>query len=457
MKKILITGFTLLFVFNIWSQNIQITQVDTNDLLFRGEINIYFSLTGTESRELSVDDFTVIEKSEGELDIVGLKNEPNRDAGIDFILLIDNSGSMYEERYEGSRRINQAKLALGSFLDQIDDSKDRVAVYSFNTRLQEVAPFGTGIPDIHRSLSAIEEPDTGMSYTELYHSLKDIPKAFPKTSGRRAVIVLSDGENYSLFEHAEIKHEDWGESLVDPEEIVLSYYEAGITLDGINLSDQMDANLAEICRESGGKFHDVRTTEAISGVYSDIREKITNEYQITVKAPPLQNPSGVIELAYKGKQDSRILVVPTLFGGVSRLPVIIPLIILIIGLAGVGILYYLPFEKPVKGAQIQALDSNMTIALNNEVTVIGASREADFTMAGNPGIEAEHATIVHDENAATFILSSKRPVRVNNKKVRKRKLTPGDVIQIEGSTIIFDAPEPQKSKAGAKVQSTKAT
>jgi len=262
---------------------------------------------------------------------------------------------MYEESYEGSQRITQAKLALGSFLDQVDDSKDRVAVYSFNTMLKELAPFGTDIPDIHRSLSSIEEPGPGMSYTELYHSLKDVTKAFPRSSGRRAVIVLSDGENYSLFEYADTEHEEWGDTLIDPDEIVHSYYEAGITIDGINLSDDMDANLADICRESGGKFHDVRTTEAISGVYSDVREKITNEYQITVKAPPMQSSSGEIEIQYKGSQDSRILVVPTLFGGVSDLPVLIPLIILLCGLAGAGLLYYIPFEKPVKSAQIRAL------------------------------------------------------------------------------------------------------
>jgi len=105
----------------------------------------------------------------------------------------------------------------------------------------------------------------------------------------------------------------------------------------------------------------------------------------------------------------------------------------------------------------------MKITLNSDETVIGASQDADFTMAGSPGVEAEHATIVHDENAATFVLVSKRPVRVNNRKVRKRRLTPGDIIQIEGSTIIFDAPEipksnrivVKKSKSGAKVQTKK--
>ena len=51
---------------------------------------------------------TVKEKSAGELQINSLETSPNKDAGIDFLLLIDNSGSMYEESYQGSSRIKQS-------------------------------------------------------------------------------------------------------------------------------------------------------------------------------------------------------------------------------------------------------------------------------------------------------------------------------------------------------------
>jgi hypothetical protein len=117
---------------------------------------------------------------------------------------------------------------------------------------------------------------------------------------------------------------------------------------------------------------------------------------------------------------------------------------MLIGLAGIGVLYFIPFEKPVKNAQIQSLESNQRTILNNDVTVIGASTGADYTIAGNPGIDAEHATIVHNAETDVFTLVSQRAVRVNNKKVKNRTLTPGDVIRIEGATIIFDAPETSK-------------
>lgn len=424
---------------------IQISQADTGRLLFKGEIDIYFSLTGTGEEEVSAEDFSVSDKSTGALEIIDLKKGPNKEAGIDFILLLDNSGSMYEESYQGSLRITQAKLALNSFLDQIEESGDRAALYAFNTSIEELAPFGTPIPKIRRSLSDLKQPASEEAYTELYNSLTEVSKSFPRSTGRRAVIVLSDGENYSLFSHGGKVSARWGTAVATPDEIVTTFLQTGITIDGINISDSMDQNLNSICAESGGKFHNVRSTSEISGVYTDIREKITNEYMLRVKAPPLENNIGEISLEYKDSSDNRLLLVPVLFGASSLLLPLV-LLFLIAGIGGIAALYFIPFEKPVKNAQIQSLDSNQKTILNSDTTVIGASAEAHHTIAGNPGIDAQHATIMQDEKTGEFTIVSRKSVWVNNRKVKNRALTPGDVIRIEGSTIIFDAPETTQLK-----------
>jgi len=441
MKKKLLTLLLSVFVLPLWAQNIQISQIDANNLLFKGTIDIYFSLTGSPYDKTSSEDFTVHEKNTGELAINELKKEPGKNAGIDFILLIDNSGSMYDESYQGSRRINQAKLALSSFLDQLEKSGDRAAVYSFNTSLEQVAAFGTDIPELRRSLSAIKQPASGEAYTELYNSLTEVSKSFPLTSGRRAVILLSDGQNYSVYQQGGEENMKWGKKISTPEDIIQTYLQAGITLDGINISDSKDPRLDELCGSSGGRLHEVRSTEAISNVYTEIRERITNEYMIRVTAPPLSGSIGEIEIVYKNSKDSRVLLFPVLFGGSSRLPVQITLLVLLPGLGAIVVLYLLPFERPVKKAQIQSMETNQKTILNEEATVIGAGSNAHYTIAGNPGIDAEHATIVHDEATGVFTLISSKTVRVNNRKAKERVLTPGDVIRIEGSTIIFDAPE----------------
>ncbi|HAK45611.1 MAG TPA: hypothetical protein DCO79_06790 [Spirochaeta sp.] len=441
MKKILFTAALIITAAVLWSQDIRISQIDTNALMFRGEIDIYFSLPGADAAKLQTDDFTVSEKELGDLNIISFKNKPNEKEAIDFILLIDNSGSMYEESFNGIRRIEQAETALESFLDQIEKSGDKAAVYTFNTGFQEVAPLGTNIADIRRKLSSISRPDAEQAYTELYNSLTEAASGFSKTAGRRAVIVLSDGENYSIYEHGENIHERWGTKIAKPDEIVRVYHKSGVTLDGINISDDKDLSLEEICSRSGGKFYDVRSTEEISGVYSDIREKIMNEYRIRVEAPPLKNNIGEIELSWKGSSDSRMLMVPMLFGGETDASSAVLLLLLLAAAAAVAVMFIIPFDKPARNPQIQSLDSNQKTILTEGATIIGASRDAHFTLAGSAGVDPEHATIVQDEKSGDFTLVSKRPVRVNNRKVKTRKLKPGDVIRIEGSTIIFDAPD----------------
>ena len=258
MKKTIIVLFilsavVLAFISPVSAQDIRITQIDTNALLFRGEFDIYFTLPGGPQAEPTSADFSVSEAEAGELEIIKLDNKPNVDAGIDFILLIDNSGSMYDESYQGSSRISQAKLALNSFLDQIDQSNegknslDRVAVYSFNTRLQEIASLGTPIADIRRRLSEIERPEAEMAYTELYNSLIDISGRFEKSSGRRSIIVLSDGENFPFTGLGSSKNPNWGTTVPTPSNIISKAHAEGISIDGINISDAMDSGLAEIC------------------------------------------------------------------------------------------------------------------------------------------------------------------------------------------------------------------
>ena len=282
MKKLIYVFIITLAVFPLSAQEFKIRQIDTGNLLFKGSMDIYFSAPAGSSAE----DFKVTEKDLGLLEIKSFESAPNREDGIDFLLLLDNSGSMYEESYQGSKRIAQAGLALNSFLDQMDFSVDRAAVYAFNTDLEKIAGFGSDPVEIRRSISGLRRPAPDEAYTELYNSLADITSLFPRTGGRKAVIVLSDGENFSIFDRTGKESSTWGSSTAGPGEVIESFHSAGVSLDGINISDSRDAALEKICSESGGSFHDVRSTSEIKDVYTAVRERILNEYRITAAAPP---------------------------------------------------------------------------------------------------------------------------------------------------------------------------
>ena len=441
MKKLLFAALMLTIITASWAEDLRISQIDTNALMFRGEIDIYFSLPGRDNTSVKADDFSVFEKTLGELEIVSLDSTPNEDEPINFILLIDNSGSMYDESFNGVKRIEQAKSALGSFLDRIEESGDRAAVYTFNSGYREIAPLGTDFSAIRRRLSLITRPEADQAYTELYNALIDTASMFPKTAGRRSVIVLSDGENYSMIENSGGKTGYWNGRTLLPDEVIREYHERGVTLDGISISDDKDRALDGLCSGSGGKLYDARSTEAINNVYSGIREKILDEFRIRVVAPPLIDNTGEISLNWENQSDSRLLMVPLLFGGSTGTSIPVLLVILLVSAAALGVLFIIPFDKPAKSPQIQSLDSGQKTIISSVTTIIGADRNADFTITNSAGVDPEHATIVQDEQTGAYTLVSKKPVRVNNRKVKTRKLNAGDVIRIEGSTIIFDEPD----------------
>ncbi len=437
MKKLLFFLIISAFLFPLSAQEVKISQIDTNRLLLKGRMDIYF----TASEDALAENFQVTEKDLGLLEIISFESAANKNTGIDFLLLIDNSGSMYDESYQGSIRIAQAKLALNSFLDQMDSSEDRAAVYAFNTNLDKLAGFGSNPAEIRRSISALRQPRPDEAYTELYNSLAEITSLFPKEGGRKAVIVLSDGENFSLYNRTGKLNSVWGSTTAVPNDLIRLFHNAGISLDGINISDNRDAELQRICMQTGGSFYDVRSTNEIENVYTEIRNRILKEYRITVAAPPFKNTSAKISVEYNGNSDSRTVLTPALFGTSSGQHLLIILIMLFCGTGGLAALYLIPYEKAVGEAQIQSIGTGGKTVLSGEATIIGADKDADYTIAGNPGVDAHHATILNDTKTGTYTLVSEKPVHVNNRKLKNKKLAPGDVIRIEGSTIIFDMPE----------------
>ena len=73
--------------------------------------------------------------------------------------------------------------------------------------------------------------------------------------------------------------------------------------------------------------------------------------------------------------------------------------------------------------------------------MIGASPQADVTIAGNPTISEQHAVVSYEEKRSEYTIVSDAPVRVNNQLTKKRVLKPGDVINIEGTIFAYDQPE----------------
>ena len=104
-------------------------------------------------------------------------------AGLSVAILIDVSGSM-----EG--QLGHAREAASLLLANLDPARDEAAVFRFDTRLDETAPFTTGLRQLPASMSRI----VPFGATSLYDAIAQTADRVAARQGRRhAVVVFTDG------------------------------------------------------------------------------------------------------------------------------------------------------------------------------------------------------------------------------------------------------------------------
>jgi Ca-activated chloride channel homolog len=104
-------------------------------------------------------------------------------AGVSVAILFDVSGSM-----EG--RLANAREAATQVLNWLDPARDEAAIYTFDTHLDEHAPFTLGLKSLPLSMDRL----VPFGATSLHDAIALTAKRVGERDGRRrAVVVLTDG------------------------------------------------------------------------------------------------------------------------------------------------------------------------------------------------------------------------------------------------------------------------
>ncbi|MCG8333648.1 MAG: VWA domain-containing protein, partial [Proteobacteria bacterium] len=208
----------------VFADSIRISQVDSGDLLLNQEVKLYLSVTDDRGNPISglrQDNFDILESSDGMLfkpveEITGFQAGINDAGGVNFLLLIDNSESMYwtlegrKTKSEARRRMTIAKKAVTSFINSIKNPNDTVGVAVYNSYYKLLAAPSNQIGMVEQQLDAIERPQGDAIYTEIYASLSLAIEELGITKGRKAVIILSDGVNNPAYPHTNKINEQFG-------------------------------------------------------------------------------------------------------------------------------------------------------------------------------------------------------------------------------------------------------
>jgi Ca-activated chloride channel family protein len=161
---------------------------DAPSATFRSSVNvvqisaIVRDRTGRFVEDLSVGDFEILDSGLHRT-ITELRRDP---AGVSVALLFDTSGSMEGE-------FAHARAAAVEVLGRLKSSADETAVFTFDTRLREVAPFRTDLEKLPAVLSAIKP----FGKTSLYDAIAQTAERLRmrEEGRRRAVIVFTDGDD----------------------------------------------------------------------------------------------------------------------------------------------------------------------------------------------------------------------------------------------------------------------
>ena len=454
------TLFFLLAAFSLQAENMVITGIDSTGMLSTQKVDLYVTQTDETGKALDESgELTVYESPDGEKWIpvsseLTIDREANRREGIAFLMLMDNSGSMYDdlngratENY-ADQRMTHAKEAMRTFLGSIEDSRDRVALVAFNTDYRILSESTGNRSVLLDQLEYISKPEPAKAYTELYSSLDRSSQFFEdqEEKGRKIIIVLSDGENYPYFAIKGEPHPEYGERLFTPEEAAESLNKEGITLYAIHFGLKQDPYLGEIATETGGRVFDARNGDELARIYDSIRKSVMDEYKVTYKAGVFHSPRVFVKIASSSiESEARYYYNSSLFGESGALPLLVLLLFLLLSIGLWLLLTKIRLERVNKAPHIELIGPgglrNRVLELNEGKTVIGTSENHDMTIAGKGApSEKESATIIYDEKkqAFTLVAGEGEATMVNNREVSRKDLKAGDVIKVGDNLIIFD-------------------
>jgi Ca-activated chloride channel family protein len=132
-------------------------------------------------QDLTVHDFEVLDGGE----LQRIADFRSDSSGVSVALLFDVSGSM-----EG--RLPNAREAATHVLSWLDAARDEAAVFTFDTHLDEVAPFTEGLKTLPESMGSV----VPFGATSLLDAIAQTAQRVGARQGRRrAVIVLTDGND----------------------------------------------------------------------------------------------------------------------------------------------------------------------------------------------------------------------------------------------------------------------
>lgn len=319
-------------------------------------------------------------------------------------------------------RIDKVKTALKSFIKTMPYNKDNKSLSSFNLDYSEISDFTIYNNEIISSLDYIMRPEDEKGWTELYEALNLSFQSLNKKGGRKFLILLSDGYQYS--------QNDVNNDGLIYKEIIDTAVNKNITVFTIGLGEAVDhIFLSELASKTGGIYINSDDDENLLNAYQTIQNILNNENKITYKAKNMSTDKREIHLTldYTGKihKVSKEITTTSILGNMSIFSIYWLLLLLIPGVFLIFILYLIFKDRHIDKDQFLSIDGNKRFLLDDQ--------DLSTKLFKN-----QNQTKIINKNDENYIETS-GTVMINNQEFTgTRILHEGDIIKDDdGTRMVF--------------------
>ncbi len=264
---------------------------DSRIVLEVNRVDVLFTVSDRKGRfvtDLGINDFLVSENKKPQ-NIMEFAAES--DLPLRLAILIDTSNSIRD-------RFRFQQEAATRFIDGvIRPSQDKAAIISFDTSAELVADLTGDTEKLDKAVRELRPGGGTALYDAVYFAARDkLMQDQPRTKFRRAMVILSDGEdNNSRYTR------DQALEMAQKADVVLYTVSTNIT----RMPTDGDKIMRYFASETGGLAFFPFKAEDLSQSFENIANELRHQYMILYRPEPLKNDGlyHTVDIKIRGRKD----------------------------------------------------------------------------------------------------------------------------------------------------------